>query len=111
MIITQPYFLFQTLFKFLILLGLFSYSTAHAEEPLITEGFEEVVLITADNSQWHRFFTHHAGWKKIDEGISDENCPIMTKVLDIFLPAYGEQLQRKINEKIMRVFLCNILEW
>ena len=73
MIITQPYFLFQTLFKFLILLGLFSYSTAHAEEPLITEGFEEVVLITADNSQWHRFFTHHAGWKKIDEGISDEN--------------------------------------
>lgn len=73
MIIIQPYFLFQTLFKFLILLGLFTYSIAHAEEQLISEGFEEVVLITADNSQWHRFFTHHAGWQKIDEGISDEN--------------------------------------
>lgn len=52
---------------------LFSYPKAHAEEKLITEGFEEVVLITADHSLWHRFFTYHAGWKKIDKGISDEN--------------------------------------
>ena len=28
---------------------LFSYPKAHAEEKLITEGFEEVVLITADH--------------------------------------------------------------
>lgn len=57
----------------LFLLNIFSYSAVLAEGPVVTEGFDEVVIIAADHNVWAEFFNSHAGWKIIDEGISDKN--------------------------------------